>query len=147
MTRLIVLRVLDVAGIVGIEVGKRFQRDDLAGVDVDDRARRRLGAELLQSRRQFVAQRVRRLEIERQAHRLQRVRIDAETGDMRIGQALLIEIFLHAGDADIVLVDEADDMRADRSVGIDALVLGQEADAGQAEMEDFLLLLRASPGA
>ena len=63
-------------------------------------------------------------------------------GDVRIGQALLVEIFLHAGDADIVLVDEADHMRADRPVGIDALVLGQEADAGQAEMEDFLLLLR-----
>ena len=91
---------------------------------------------------QFVAQRMRRLEIERQADRLQAVGIDREPGDMRIGQALLVEIFLHAGDADIVLVDEADHMRADRAVGIDALVLRQEADAGQAEMKDLRLLLR-----
>ena len=91
---------------------------------------------------QFVAQRMRGLEIERQADRLQAVGIDREARDMRIGQALLVEIFLHAGDADVVLVDKPDHVGADRAVGIDALVLGQEADAGQAEVKDFRLLLR-----
>ena len=60
---------------------------------------------------------------------------------MRVGEALLVEIFLHAGDADVVGVDEADHMGADRPIGVDALVLRQEADAGQAEMEDLFLLL------
>ena len=60
---------------------------------------------------------------------------------MGIGEALLVEVFLHAGDADVVGVDEADHVGADRPVGIDALVLRQEADAGQAEMEDLFLLL------
>ena len=62
--------------------------------------------------------------------------------DVRIGQALLVEIFLHAGDADIVLVDEPDHMGANRAVGIYALVLRQKADAGQAKVKDLRLLLR-----
>ena len=113
-----------------------------AGVDVDDHARRRLGVEAIQPIDQFVAQSMRGLEIEREAHRLQAFGIDREARDMRIGQALLVEIFLHAGDADVVLVDEPDHVRADRAVGIDALVLRQKADARQAEVKDFRLLLR-----
>ena len=97
-----------------------------------------LALNLLHAGDEFVAQRVRRLQVERKPHRLQRVGIEREARHMRIGQALLVEIFLHAGDADIVLVDEAEHMRAERAVGIDALVLGQEADAGQAEMEDLV---------
>ena len=135
-------RIAHVARVVGIEVGQRFQRQHFAGVDVDDHARRGLGVEAIHSVDQFVAQRMRRLEIERQADRLQALGIDREAGDMRIGQALLVEIFLHARDADIVLVDEPDHMGANRAVGIDALVLRQKADAGQAEVKDFGLLLR-----
>ena len=84
---------------------------------------------------------MRRLEIERQTHRLQAVGIDREPSDMRIGQALFVEIFLHAGNADVVLVNEPDHVRANRAVGIDALVLRQKADAGQAKVKDFRLLL------
>ena len=91
---------------------------------------------------EFVAQSMSGPQIQRQADRLQAVGIDHEAGDMRVSQALLVEIFLHARDADIVLVDEPDHMRADRAIGIDALVLGQKADAGQAEMKDLRLLLR-----
>ena len=69
------------------------------------------------------------------------VGIDGETGDMRIGQALFVQVFLHAGDADVILVDEADHVRADRAVGIDAPVLRQETDARQSEMKDLGLLL------
>ena len=135
-------RIAHVARIVGIEVGQGFERQHFAGVDVDDHARRSLGVEAIQAVDQFVAQRVRGLEIEREAHRLQAVGIDREARDMRIGQALLVEIFLHAGDADVVLVDEPDHVRANRAVGIDALVLRQEADTGQAKVKDFRLLLR-----
>src|SRR5579862_7130961 len=60
---------------------------------------------------------------------------------MRIGEALVVEILLHARDADIVFVDIAENMRADRTVGIDAFVFRQEPYAGQAEMEYLLLLL------
>src|SRR4029434_2440366 len=49
---------------------------------------------------------------------------------------------LHPGDALVVDIDEPDQMR-DRSTGrIDPLVLAQEADAGNAELVDVLLLLR-----
>src|SRR3984957_17781833 len=84
---------------------------------------------------------MRRLEIERQTNRLQAVRIDREPSDMGIGPALFVEIFLHAGDADVVLVNEPDHVRANRAVGIDALVLREKADAGQAQVKDFSLLL------
>ena len=56
-----------VGGIVGIEVGQRLQGDDFAGVDVDDRAGAGLGAKARHARGEFVAQRMRRLQIERQA--------------------------------------------------------------------------------
>ena len=39
--------------------------------------------------------------------------VDAEAGAVQVGEALLVEIFLHAGDADVVDVDEAEHMRAD----------------------------------
>ena len=61
---------------------------------------------------------------------------------MRIGQALFVEVFLHAGNADVVLVDEADHVRADRAVGVDTPVLRQETDARQSQMKDLGLLLR-----
>ena len=64
-----------------------------AGVDVDDHARGGLGVEAIQAVDQFVAQRMRGLEIEREAHRLQAVGIDGEARDMRIGQALLSRYF------------------------------------------------------
>ena len=130
-----------VGRIVGIEVGQRFERDHFAGVDVENGARRRLRLEPLHARDEFVAQRVLGLEIKRQLDRLQRRRIKHEARHMRIGQALAVEIFLHARNADIVLIDEAQHMRAQRSVGIDALVFRPEADAGQPETVDLVLLL------
>ena len=47
------------------------------------------------------------------------------------------------GDALVVDVDVADQVRDFGPTGIDALVLGQEADAGNAEAVDLLLLLGA----
>ena len=81
-------------------------------------------------------------EVERQPDGLQAFGVDDEAGHVRIRQALLVEIFLHAGDADVVLVDVAEHVRADRPVRIDALVLGEEADARKAEMEDLRLFFR-----
>ena len=59
------------------------------------------------------------------------------------GEPLPVEPFLDAGDALVVDVDVADHVRDRRAVRIDALVLGQEADAGNAEPVDLLLLLAA----
>ena len=61
---------------------------------------------------------------------------------MEIGEPLIVEPLLHAGDALVVDIDETDQMRDFGAGGIDALVLAQEADAGNAEAVDFLLLLR-----
>ena len=137
------LLVAHVAGIVGIVVGQRLQRDDFAGVDVDHRARRGLGVEALEPDRELVAQA--RGSPSRSSESRTGFSASGSTvkpGDVGIGEALLVEIFFHAGDADVVVVDVADHMGADRAVGIDALVLGRKADAGQAEMKDLLLLLR-----
>ncbi len=60
---------------------------------------------------------------------------------MKRRKAVAVEPLLDAGDALIVHVHEADQVRDLRAVRIGALVLVQEADARQAEPVDFLLLL------
>src|SRR4029077_3500478 len=57
-------------------------------------------------------------------------------------EAVAVEPLLDARDALIVDVHEANEMRDLGPVGIDALVLVEEADAGNAEAVDVLLLLR-----
>ncbi len=61
---------------------------------------------------------------------------------MQIGKTVIVEPFLHAGDALVVDVDEADQVRDFVAGRIDALVLAQEADAGNAEAVNLQLLLR-----
>ncbi len=90
---------------------------------------------------EFVAQRVLHAQIERELHRpLQPV--GGEPGHVQRGEPLPVQPLLDAGDALVVDIDEADVVRHDRAVGIDTLVLGEEADAGNAEPVNFLLLLR-----
>ena len=64
----------EVGGIVRIEIRQRFQCDDFAGGDVEDRPGGRLGLETRQAGDEFVAQGVGRLEVERQLDRFQRRR-------------------------------------------------------------------------
>ena len=66
-----------------------------------------------------------------------------EAGGVKIGEPVVVDIFLDAGDALVVDVDEADDVRGGRAARIEAPVLGEEADAGNAERVDLLLLRRA----
>ncbi len=61
---------------------------------------------------------------------------------MQVGEPARVEPFLDAGDALIVDVDVADEMGDLGTVRIDALVLGQEADAGNAEPINLPPLLR-----
>ena len=56
--------------IVGVEVGQRHHRDDLAGVDVDDHAGGRLGLEFVARLDQFVTQRMLHAQIDRELDRL-----------------------------------------------------------------------------
>jgi hypothetical protein len=61
---------------------------------------------------------------------------------VQIGQTVIVEPFLHPGDALVVDINQADQMRDFGAGRIDPLVLAQEADAGNAEAMDVILLLR-----
>src|SRR5205807_9319344 len=63
-------------------------------------------------------------------------------GAVQIGEPVIVEPLLYAGDALVVDVDRTDEVGDLVAGRIDALVLAQEADAGQAELVDVLLLLR-----
>ena len=133
-------RIVGFLRIVRIVIGFRRHGDDLAGVDVEDQAGRGLGAEFLARLGQFVAQRELHAQIERQIDRpLQAV--GGKPRHVQRGEALPVQPFLDAGDALVVDIHMADLMRDRRPVRIDALVLGEEADAGETEAVNFLLLL------
>ena len=89
---------------------------------------------------QFVAQRVLHAQIDRELDRLLQP-VGGKARHVQIGEPARVEPFLDAGDALVVDIDVTDHMRHHRAVRIDALVLGQEADAGNAELVDLLLLL------
>ncbi len=127
--------------VVGIEIGNRHHRDDLAGPDIGDEAGGGLGVVFFLGLEQFVAQRVLDAQVDGQFHRpLQAV--GGKAGAMQIGKAVAVEPLLHPGDALVVDVDQADQMRDLGAGRIDPLVLAQEADAGNAEAVNVLLLLR-----
>ena len=127
--------------IVRIEIRHRDHRHHLAGLDVGDETGGRLGVKFLLGLEQFVAQRVLDPQVDRQFDRTLQA-VGGKAGAMQIGKAVVVEPLLHPGDALVVDVDEADQMRDLVAGRIDALVLAQEADAGNAEAVDFLLLLR-----
>src|SRR5437764_1285959 len=68
--------------------------------------------------------------------------VGREAGAMQVGEAAAVEPFLDAGDALVVDVDVADEVRDLGAVGIDPLVLGEEADARDAQSVNLVLLLR-----
>ena len=127
--------------VVGIEIRHRNHRDDFAGPDIGDEAGRRLGLELLLGLEQFVAQRVLDAQIDRQFHRLLQA-VGGKARAVQIGQTIAVEPFLHSGDALVVDIDETNQVRDFGAGRIDPLVLAQEADAGNAEAMDVLLLMR-----
>ena len=69
--------------------------------------------------------------------------VGREPGRVQRREPVAVEPFLDAGDALVVDIDEADQVRDLGAVRIDALVLVEEADARNAEPVDLLLLLRA----
>ena len=100
-------RIVGLARIVRIVVGLRHQRDDLAGIDVEDDAGRGLGLELLARLDEFVAQRELHAQIERELDRpLQPV--GGKPRHVQRGEPLPVQPFLDAGDALVVDIDVAD---------------------------------------
>ena len=83
---------------------------------------------------------MRESQVKRKLDRLQTIRRQIEAGIVQIGEPLPIDIFFDSGDPDIVEIGEAEHMRRDWTVRVNAFVLRQEADPGKAEMIDFLLL-------
>ncbi|MGY4292634.1 hypothetical protein ACVWXN_000729 [Bradyrhizobium sp. i1.4.4] len=96
---------------------------------------------LLLGLQELVAQRVLDAQIDRQLDRLLQP-VGGKACAVEIGEPLIVEPLLHAGDALVVDVDETDEVGDLVAGRIDALVLAQEADAGNAELVDVLLLLR-----
>ena len=75
-------------------------------------------------------------QIDRQLHRLLQP-VGGKARAVQVGEPVIVEPLLHPGDALVVDIDETDQVR-DRGAGrIDALVLAQEADAGNAEAMDI----------
>src|SRR6202000_1237486 len=91
---------------------------------------------------QLVAQRMLDPQVDRQFDRTLQA-VGGKAGAMQIGKPVTVEPLLHPGDALIVDVDEADQVRDLVAGRIDALVLAQETDAGNAETVNLLLLLRS----
>ena len=94
----------------------------------------------LARRDELVAHRVLHAQVDRELDRLLQA-VGGEAGQMQVGEPARVEPFLDAGDALVVDIDVADDVGDLGAVRIDALVLGQEADAGKAEPVDLLALL------
>ncbi len=138
-----ILVLLRVAGIIGVVIGQRCGGDDFAGVDVEDGGGGGLGVEAVHRQGQFVAHGMGGAHVDRQRDRPQVLLRHGEAGGAQGAEPLVVQIFFDALQAVVVGVGEADDMGAEPSVGIDALVLRQKADAGQAEAKD---LVSAAPG-
>ena len=127
------------ARIVRVEVRLRHHRDDLAGVHVGDDTGCGLRLEFIARRDQLLAQRVLRAQIDGQIDRTLQL-VGCKPRHVQRGEPLPVEPLLDAGDALVVDVHVADLVRNDRPVWIDALVLGQEADARDPEPMNLALL-------
>ena len=129
------------ARVVRIVVGLRNQRDHLAGAHIEDKAGGRERVEFRARGDEFVTQRVLDAQIDRELHRgLQAV--GGEARHVQSRKPLAVEPLLDPGNALIVDIDVADEMRDLVAVRIVALVLVEEADAGQSLTVNFALLLR-----
>ena len=85
---------------------------------------------------ELVADRMLHAQVDREVHRLLQP-VAREPRQMQVGETAVVQPFLDAGDALVVDIDVAEQVRDQRPVRIDALVLVHEADAGQAETMDL----------
>ena len=85
---------------------------------------------------EFVMHDVLDAQVDRQLDRLE-VLGDRQTRRLQVGKPLVVDVFLEAGNALVVDVRQADDVRNGRAGRIEAALLGAEADARQAELRRF----------
>ena len=122
-----------IARVIGIEVGQRRQRQDLAVVGVDDQPRRADCAEGRHAVRQLLAQHVLEARVERKAQGL---------GAAAVGAQGVVERFFDPGDATVVDVDEAEHVGEHPAQWVDPQILALKCDAGEAQAVDGRLLAR-----
>src|SRR5690606_15046840 len=127
--------------IVRIVVRQRGHGDNFAGPRVDDRAGSRHRVIAFQGSLQLVAQDVLGAQVNRKAHRLERVGT-GEPQSLEVGQTLVVDVFLDAGDALVVDVHQAQDVRGGRTAWIEAAFISAETKARNAEREDVGRLAR-----
>ena len=128
-------------GIVRIVIRERSHGDHLAGLGVEDDTAGRDRLVALHGGGELVAHDVLDAQVDRQVHRLQ-IGAAGQAGVLDRAIAAVVDILLHAGDALIVDVHMADDVGRGAAARIEAPLLGAEADAGDAERMDLLLLAR-----
>ena len=105
--------------------------DDFAGMYVEHDAGGGQRLELGAGGDELVAQRVLHAQIDGKLDGILQA-VGGEAGHVQRGEAVAVEPLLHAGDALIVDIDVADDVRDFGTARIVALVLVQKPDAGQA---------------
>ena len=118
------------AGIVGVEIGQRDQRQHLARAHVHDDAGAAERVEIGDLAGELALEDVLQPHVDRQLHRR-----------VAVLQAA-VEAALDAGETGIVEPGEAQHMGGEAALGIDPLALGLEFEAGNAELDDRHLLLR-----
>ena len=118
------------ADVVGVEIGQRDHRQQLAGPAIHHQAGGADAVVLGHRPRQLLAQHVLQPDVDRQLDRL-----------VAVAQHL-VERLLDAAQPVIVDVGESHDMRDQRPLGIDAALLGLEVEAGDAQPVDRILLAR-----
>ncbi len=129
------------ARVVRIEVGLRRHGDHFAGAHRIDQAHGGARLELLLGGDQLVAQRMLDAQVEREHDRLL-LAVGCKARPVQLGEAVPVDPLLDADDALVLDIDVAELVRDLRAVGIDTLVLGEEADGRNAEAMDLRLLLR-----
>ena len=126
--------------VVGVVIRLRHHGDDLAGAHVENDPGCGQRLEFGAGGDQLVAQRMLNAQIDGKLHRgLQPV--GGKPRHVQRGEPVAVQPLLHAGDALIVGIDVADQMRDLGAVRVAALVFAEKADARQALPVDFPLLL------
>ena len=78
-------------------------------------------------------------QVDRQLHGRE---VGGKAGRLKVGEALVVDIFLHAGNALVVDIGQPDDVGGRDAGGVEPALLGAEPDAGNAELHDLALLAR-----
>src|SRR5690606_33692152 len=130
--------------IVRVEIRHRCHGDDFAGLDVQHNRTGGNRPIAFHGLDQHVAHDVLHANVYGETHRFQRLP-GRKTNGAQVGQALAVDIFLHASNALIVDIDETEDVRSGWATRIETALFRPETDARYAERHDLALLARRQP--